>query len=179
MTARAASFPALPAFLAALLALACAGGCARLSVAHLDAKPFASGKAETVTTKYWRFSFDSCLAGDAYSLRGRATPVTAALPAWADRLEQLTIIAYLRDNAGHVLASAAASSPGMPLGPETSVPFAFQLHTTSSMPPGGLAVSFGYKAVYGSSSVRKSLPGRRTSPAGTQVFAGESALLKD
>jgi len=179
MTARAVPSPAKLAFLAALLTILCAGGCARLSVAHLDAKPFASGKTETVTSKYWRFTFDSFLTGENYSLRGRATPVPAVLPAWADRLEELTITAYLRDAAGNVLASAAKAYRGMPLGPDTAVPFAFQLRCRAAMPPGGLAVSFGYKAVYGSSTARQTLPGHQaTPPAGTEVFTGEDALLK-
>jgi len=165
------------AALAAWLVLALGCGCAKLSVSHLDSKPFAAGTTETVSTKYWRFAFSSFLKGDAYGLRGRATPVPAALPPWADSLEELTITAYLRDAAGNVLASAAKSYRGMPLGPDTAVPFAFLLFPKGALPPGGMAVSFGYKAVYGSSTARQTLPGHGQPPAGTAVFAGEGALL--
>lgn len=128
--------------------------------------------------KYWRFAYTAGIDGNAYTLRGRATPVATALPPWADRLEELTITAYLRDASGNVLASAAKTYRGMPLRPDAAVPFAFSLSPEGATPTGGLAVSFGYKAVYGSSKARAALPGTGPPPAGTVFFAGEGALLK-
>jgi hypothetical protein len=153
-------------------------GCARLSVSHLEARPFAPGGDAVVTMKYWRFAFAARLDGEAYCLRGRATPVPAALPVWADRLEEISVTAYLRDADGTVLASAAKTYRGMALGPDAAIPFDFRLIPDSAAPPGGLSVSFGYQAVYGSSAARQTLPGTGPPPAGTLFFAGEGALLR-
>jgi hypothetical protein len=167
--------------LAAILLLMAVGlgpGCARISVAHLEAKPWRVGTAETVTMKYWSFAYAACLTGEAYGLRGVARPVPTALPAWADRLEELTITAYLRDAAGTVVAQADKTYRGMALTPGTAVPFSFDLTPDPVDAAGDLSVSFGYKALYGSSKARAALPASGPPPAGTVFFASEGGILR-
>ena len=65
----------------------------------------------------------------------------------------------------------------MALSPEAVVPFAFRLRPEDTARPGGSTVSFGYKAVFGSSTARKTLPGVAAPPPGSVFFAGEGALL--
>lgn len=168
----------LLAALLVLLAIGLGPGCTRISVAHLEARPWRVGSTETVTMKYWRFSYTACLNGEAYGLRGLATPVPAVLPPWADRLEELTITAFLRDASGTVVAQADKTYRGMPLGPEAAVPFAFDLKPDPVEAAGDLAVSFGYKALYGSSKARAALPASGPPPAGTVFFASEGAIMR-
>lgn len=164
-----------------LLLLAVVGpglGCSKMSVAQLEARPWRAGTAEVLTMKYWRFTYSTVLTGETYGLRGQATPVSALLPPWADRLEELTVTAYLRDASGTVLARAEKTFPGMKLGPDTAVPFAFDLIPDGAVSIDDLAVSFGYKALYGSSSARSALPAAGQAPAGTVFFAGEGAYTR-
>ncbi len=161
----------------ALCALCLLGGCARLSVSHLDARPWKAGASGEVTMKFWRFEFTSVLAGEAYGVRGRAVPLTGGLPPWADRLEELTLTAYLRDASGNVLASASKTYKNIPLTPDTAMPFEFKLTPTAES-PAGYAVSFGYKAMYVSSKARAALSKDNRLPEAAVFFAGEGALLK-
>jgi hypothetical protein len=161
-----------------LAAIALGPGCTRISVAHLEARPWRAGSAEVVTMKYWRFAYTACLNREAYGLRGLATPVPAVRPPWADRLEELTITAFLRDASGTVVARADKTYRGMSLGPETAVPFSFDLRPDPVDASGDLAVSFGYKALYGSSKARAALPASGPPPAGTVFFASEGAIMR-
>ncbi|MGD9609132.1 MAG: hypothetical protein AB7U59_06970 [Desulfovibrionaceae bacterium] len=167
----------LPLLFVAALGLAGAG-CTRISVAHLEAKPWRAGLAETVITKYWRFAYTAYLSGEAYGLRGMATPVPAVLPSWADRLEELTITVFLRDASGNVVAQADKTYRGMPLRPDAAMPFSFELHPDPVAAAGDLSVSFGYKALYGSSKARAALPAAGQPPAGTVFFASEGAITR-
>lgn len=166
--------PAL-ALLAAALGFV---GCSRMSVAQLEARPWRAGTAEVMTMKYWRFTYTTVLTGEAYGLRGQATPVPAVLPPWADRIEELTITAYLRDASGTVLARAEKTYPGLKLDAAAAVPFAFNLVPDGAVSIDDLAVSFGYKALYGSSSARNALPAQGQAPAGTVFFASEGAYTR-
>jgi hypothetical protein len=177
MTPRRTRIPGRLTALVALAVLCLGAGCARLSVSHLDPRPLVVGGTGTETMKYFGFTYVVVLDSGAYGLRGRATPVPAALPAWADRLEELTITAYLSDPSGRVLAQAEKTYPGMALAPGATMPFSFRLLPDEGLLPGSLAVSFGYKAVFGSSAARQTLPGLGPPPAGTVFFAGEGALL--
>ena len=147
-------------------------------MSHLEARPLAVAAPTSRAMKFWRFEFSGIrLKGDAYSLRGRAIPVRDDLPPWVDRLEELTLTAYLRDPAGNVLASAEKRYRGMPLGDGAVVPFEFLLAPAGDA-AGGYAVSFGYKATYGSQKARMALSASGPPPAGAVFFAGEGAVLK-
>lgn len=162
---------------ALVVAVVCLAACASLSVSHLESRPLGTGTSASIAMKFWRFDFTGTPSGSDFVVRGRAHPVTVDLPPWADRVEELTLTAYLRDPAGTVLASAQKSYSPMPLTQKTVVSFEFVLSPAGSA-PGDYAVSFGYKAVYGSSKVRSALGVKGPSPAGAVFFAGEGALLK-
>lgn len=168
--------PRRPALLLALLCLL-GSGCARLSVSHLETRPLIMGSSGTLTMKYFAFAYAASLDDEAYALRGHATARPNALPAWADRLEELTITVYLSDAHGQVVARAEKTYPGMRLTPDAVIPFSFRLLPETGLAPGALSVSFGYKAVFGSSTARQSLPGLAPPPPGAAFFAGEGAVL--
>jgi len=171
----AAARPAAAVLAACLAVLA---GCASLSVSHLESRPLAMAAPTTLGMKFWRFEFTGArLKNGDYGLRGRAMPVTDDLPPWVDRLEELTLTAYLRDPAGNVLASAEKRYKGLVLGDGAAVPFEFALSPAGDA-AGGYAVSFGYKAVYGSQKARAALSANGPPPAGAVFFAGEGAVLK-
>jgi len=168
-----------PRVLAAMiLAVAMLTGCSSLSVSHLESRPVIATAPTSITMKFWRFEFTGALSGDAYVIHGRATPITSSLPPWVDRLEELTLTAYLRDPAGNVLASAEKTFKAVPLGPDAVVPFAFTL-APADQAAGNYGISFGYKALYGSSSARNALGASVPPPAGSVFFAGEGAVLKE
>lgn len=152
-------------------------GCASLSVSHLESRPFPAATTTTLAMKFWSFEFTGRVSGTTYAIRGRATPVTTDLPPWVDRLETLTLTAYLRDGAGNVLASSERNYKGLPLTEGAAVPFEFKLAPTGDVPV-GCAVSFGYKAVFGSGKARSALGASGPPPAGSVFFAGEGAVLK-
>ncbi len=155
-----------------------AAACSSLSVSHLPSRPLVAGPPTEVAMKFWRFDFTGMLSGDAYVIRGRATPVTTDLPPWVDRVEELTFAAYLRDPAGKVLATAEKPFPAMAVTPDAAVPFEFVLSPAGAA-AGNYAVSFGYKAVYGSGTARSALGAKGPAPAGSVFFAGEGALRKN
>jgi len=162
---------------AIVLAAMCLAGCARLSVSHLEARPVATVAPTALDMKFWRFEFTGTRQGKNVVLHGRTSPVMEHLPPWVDRLEELTLTAYLRDTDGNVLASAEKRYKGMALGADAAIPFEFILRPDGAS-SGSAAVSFGYKAVYGSQTARKTLAVTGPSPASAVFFAGEGAVLK-
>jgi hypothetical protein len=167
----------LAAVAVAVFALALIAGCASMTVSHLESRPVNAGPPTTLAMQFWRFEFAGVRSGGAYRIRGRATPVTDDLPPWVDRLESLTLTAYLRDPAGHVLASSEKTYKGMALTPGAAIPFECTL-SPAGQAAGDYGISFGYKAVYGSSKVRAALDAKGPPPAGAVFFAGEGAVLK-
>ncbi len=160
-----------------VFALFLVSGCSSLSVSHLESRPLATAAPATVSMKFWRFEFSGAAERGGYAVRGRATPVTTDLPPWVDRLEELTLFVYLRDAAGNVLASGERHFGGMALGPGAVIPFECHLAPDAAA-PGGYAVSFGYKAAYGSQTARTALAAKGPPPAGAVFFAGEGAVRK-
>ncbi|MHC1790407.1 hypothetical protein [Solidesulfovibrio sp.] len=155
-----------------------AAGCARTTVSHLDSRPAAASAPTTLPMKFFRFEFTGKAAGDGYVIRGRATPVADDLPPWVDRLENLTLAAYLRDPAGTVLSTCEKHYKGMALGNGAVVPFEFLLSPAGDA-AGNYAVSFGYKAEFGSQKARDAVAPSGPPPAGAVFFAGEGALVKE
>jgi len=167
----------LAAVALAVFALTLVTGCASLSVSHLESRPFVAGPPTTLSMKFWHFEFTGSLSGASYVIRGRATPVTGDLPPWVDRLEELTLTAYLRDPAGNVLATSEKTYKAMPLAPDAAVPFEFSL-APAGQAAGGYGISFGYKALYGSAKARAALDAKGPPPAGSVFFVGEGAVLR-
>ncbi|MFP5258173.1 MAG: hypothetical protein ACLGQH_04040 [Acidobacteriota bacterium] len=161
----------------AILALGLLAGCASTSVSHLESRPVVAATPAALTMQFFRFEFTGKPAGDGYVVRGRAVPVPDALPPWVDRLDELTLAAYLRDPAGTVLATSEKRYKGMPLGDGAAIPFEFVLAPAGTA-AGNYAVSFGYKAAFGSQKARNAVSASGPAPAGTVFFASEGALVK-
>jgi len=160
-----------------ILALGLFPGCARTSVSHLDSRPVVAAAPATLPMQFFRFEFTGKPVPNGYVVRGRAVPVPDDLPPWADRLEEITLAAYLRDPAGTVLSTSEKSYKGMPLGDGAAVPFEFVLSPAGEA-AGNYAISFGYKAVFGSQKARNAVSASGPPPAGTVFFASEGALVK-
>lgn len=161
----------------AILAMGLLAACARTSVSHLDSRPVVAATPATLPMQFFRFEFTGQAVGDGYVVRGRATPVRDDLPPWVDRLEELTLAAYLRAPDGTVLSTSERHYKGMPLGDSAVLPFEFVLSPAGDA-AGNYAVSFGYKAVFGSQKARSAVAPSGPPPAGTVFFAGEGALVK-
>jgi hypothetical protein len=150
-------------------------GCARTTVSHLESRPAATAAPASLAMKYFRFEFTGKPTDAGYVVRGRAMPVADDLPPWCDRLEELTLAAYLRDPSGTVLSTAEKRYPGMDLGNGAAVPFEFVLSPEGDA-PGNYGISFGYKAVFGSKAARGAVAPGGPPPAGAVFFAGEGAV---
>lgn len=150
-------------------------GCARTTVSHLESRPAVTAAPASLAMKYFRFEFTGKPSDAGYVLRGRAVPVPDDLPPWCDRLEELTLSAYLRDPSGTVLSTAEKRYPGMNLGDGAAVPFEFTLSPEGDA-PGNYGISFGYKAVFGSKAARSAVSPGGPPPAGAVFFAGEGAV---
>jgi hypothetical protein len=162
-------------WVAAMLVFGVLTGCARTTVSHLDSRPVVAAAPTTLAMQYFRFEFTGKPSGDGYRIRGRAVPVADALPPWVDRLEELTLAAYLRDPAGTVLSSSEKPYKGMALGEGAAIPFEFDLSPAGDA-AGNYAISFGYKAVFGSQKARNAVAPKGPPPAGAVFFAGEGAV---
>ena len=153
-------------------------GCASTaSVSARASRPVVAATPAVLTMQFFRFEFTGKPVGDGYVVRGRAVPVIDALPPWVDRLDELTLAAYLRDPAGTVLATSEKPYKGMALGDGAAVPFEFVLAPAGDA-AGNYAVSFGYKAAFGSQKARNAVSASGPAPAGTVFFASEGALVK-
>ena len=165
------------ALVLAVLALGVLSGCARTSVSHLDSRPVVAAAPASLPMQFFRFDFTGKPVANGYVVRGRAVPVPEALPPLVDRLEELTLAAYLRDPAGTVLSTCEKSYKGMPLGDGAAIPFEFVLSPAGDA-AGNYAISFGYKAVFGSQKARRAVAATGPPPAGTVFFASEGALIR-
>ncbi|WP_043637890.1 hypothetical protein [Desulfovibrio sp. TomC] len=168
-------FGGRPLLVLAVLALGLLAGCARTTVSHLESRPVVAATPTTLPMKYFRFEFTGKPAGDGYRIQGRAVPVSDDLPPWVDRLEELTLAAYLRSPAGEVIAESEKPYKGMALGQGAAVPFEFDLSPAGDA-AGNYAVSFGYKAIFGSQKARNAVAPKGPPPAGAVFFAGEGAV---
>ncbi len=137
--------------------------CSSLSVSHLPSRPLVAGPPTEVAMKFWRFDFTGALSGEAYVIRGRATPVTTELPPWVDRVEELTFPAYCATRPARSWPRPKSRS-GHGGHADAAVPFEFVLSPAGAA-AGNYAVSFGYKAVYGSGTARSAW-GQGPAPAG-------------
>lgn len=159
----------------AVLVVGLLAGCARTTVLHLESRPVVAVAPTTLAMKYFRFEFTGKPAGEGYLVHGRAVPIVDALPPWVDRLEDLTLAAYLRNPAGEVIATSEKPYKGMALGQGAVVPFEFDLSPAGDA-AGNYAISFGYKAIFGSQKARNAVASTGPPPAGAVFFAGEGAV---
>ncbi|QLA17462.1 hypothetical protein [Desulfolutivibrio sulfoxidireducens] len=155
-----------------------ASGCAELTARHLDSRNWNPAAEQTLTMRHWRFAFASVPTRESYGVKGAATVLADTLPSWVDRVQELTLTAYLRDAAGTVLATDHKTYLPMNLSDAANVSFDFFLAPASNRPDTSLSVSFGYRAVFTSSSAARAAAGGKL-PAQFVFFAGEAALVRE
>jgi len=162
--------PLVLALLAALLLAACS----TLTVRHLARAPWSVAPGQSLTMKYWRFTYDVAQLPGQYGITGRALP-TVEVPDWVAFASELWFEAYLCDAEGQVLARDSRIFQARPLDRESGVEFEFIL---KPFPPQGrdakLFVTFGYSMNAADGSARDQ---SGTAPARV-FFASESALSR-
>jgi len=155
-----------------------AGGCATLHTGHLRHNPWSEGKQQ-IATKFFRFEYQGVPLTEQYGVKGQAYPLKENLPAWADAVESLSIVVYLSDEQGNVLAKDQKSYLPTRLG-ESGIPFDFFLKCKTA-PGQKVFVSFGYRSMFVASRPAKTNPGQagEGNSSGQYVFfASEGATLK-
>ena len=147
--------------------------CAHLSVVHLDKKPWTLGQQDTLTMRYWEFSYTSRLEDNKLVVTGTAVPVTGAIPEWATWIQDLWMQIYLSDDQSRVLAKDLRLYLPTRLDLENGVPFEFHLAPQSLGSSGPLYVSFGYRMEL--TAEKNTLGTRSTSEV---FFASQGALFQ-
>lgn len=138
--------PLFPLCLALCAALLCAG-CSKATVRHLDRQPWLVDEDRSLTMRFWRFDYRAAHVHQHFAISGRAWPAADRLPAWAERLDELWLAAYLSDAQGRVIAQdIQVMDPGR-LTPSSPTVFAFSLTPEDLGRSGPLYVSFGYRMV--------------------------------
>ena len=147
--------------------------CAHLSVIHLDKKPWALGQEDSLTMRFWEFSYTSRLQNNKLVVSGTARPVQGSIPPWATWIQDLWLQIYLSDDQSKVLAKDLRLYLPMALDHTHGVPFEFHLMPEALGSSGPLYVSFGYRMELTPGRTRQTSPGE--SP---QVFfASQGALF--
>lgn len=165
--------------LLAILAVVCVvAGCAELTARHLDSRHWNPQARQTLDMRHWRFDFISVPTRDSYGVKGTATALADTLPAWVDRVQELTLTAYLRDAAGTVLAQDEKTYLPMSLADAKAVSFDFFLVPRMKRPDTSLSVSFGYRTVFTSTAAVRAAAGGNL-PSQFVFFAGEAALVRE
>jgi len=135
-----------PRLLAALVAICLfAAACAHLSVVHLDKKPWTLGKPETLSMRYWEFSYTSRLVDNKLIVTGTAKPVAGSIPEWATWIQDLWMQVYLSDGQSKVLAKDLRLYLPTDLDKENGVPIEFHLTPEALGASGPIYISFGYR----------------------------------
>lgn len=155
-----------------------AAGCAELTARHLDSRHWNPQAQQTLDMRHWRFVFASVPTRDSYGVKGTASPLVDTLPAWVDRVQELTLTAYLRDVDGNVLAQDEKTYLPMSLADAKAVAFDFFLAPRGNRPDTSLSVSFGYRAVFTSTAAVRAASGGNL-PSQFVFFAGEAALVRE
>ena len=165
--------------LLALCALAVfASGCAKLTAAHLQRKTWEAGVPEKIYGKFMHFDYAAVPLTNEFGVKGTAWPIKENIPPWADTVQDLSIIAYLCDEKGNVLAKAQKTYPSQKL---TAAGLAFDLTLKPKPVPGGqLFISFGYHGMFVASKPPTAGGQGSGNLAGQYVFfASEGAVLKN
>lgn len=163
---------------AIVAAVLLASGCAELTARHLDARNWNPRSEQTLEMRHWRFVFASVPTRESYGVKGAATARAETLPSWVDRVQELTLTAYLRDADGNVLAMDQKTYLPMSLADAQNVLFDFFLAPKANRPDTSLSVSFGYRAVFTSTAAVRAASGGNL-PSQFVFFAGEAALVRE
>jgi len=166
------------ALLAILAVMFFVAGCAELTARHLDSRHWDPQAQQALDMRHWRFVFASVPTRDSYGVKGTASPLVDTLPAWVDRVQELTLTAYLRDVDGNVLAQDEKTYLPMSLADAKAVAFDFFLAPTAKRPDTSLSISFGYRAVFTSTAAVRAASGGNL-PSQFVFFVGEAALVRE
>ncbi|NJB68243.1 hypothetical protein GGQ74_001916 [Desulfobaculum xiamenense] len=167
------------AWIAALVVLAAiVTGCSHMSVKHLKRQPWVLEAGQSLPMKFWRFDYAVVPLTDRFGVRGRAYPVTDAVPGWAEWVGDLWLAAYLSDRDGNVIAKDLRVYLPRSLDRAEGVEFEFILRPDKLETRDDLFITFGYRMKLTSErygDVDKS-PGDDT--GGEVFFASEGALTR-
>lgn len=147
--------------------------CAHLSVVHLDKKPWTVGQNDSLTMRYWTFSYTSRMEDNKIIVSGTARPVKDAVPEWAIWIQDLWLQVYLSDGQSRVLAKDLRLYLPTELDHAQGIPFEFHLQPEALGSSGPLHISFGYRMELASE--------RRTAASQAQpriFFASQGALFQ-
>jgi len=155
-----------------------ASGCnAKLSAAHLQLKPWADGGDQKLYAKFMHFDFQTQPHETGFEVKGTAWPIKENIPVWADKVDNLSISAYLSDEHGNVLATSTKNYPEQKI-TASGFPFDFILKQTPR-PSGGFFVSFGYGGMFTASKPPAAGGQGSGNISGNYVFyMSEQAALK-
>lgn len=153
------------------MCLALLAGCGKQTVAHLARAQLQTDTPQTVSMQYLRFTYRVVPLRESIGVRGQASPLPGALPAWARWYEQLTVMVYLSDASGRVLDTAEYDYLPRAVGDEGAIPFEtrFYLDPEDQAP---LYVSFGYRMVATEHEPRED----GADDGGRSLIVGEGAL---
>ncbi|WMW66579.1 hypothetical protein [Nitratidesulfovibrio liaohensis] len=144
--AQPAGFRILAALAVLLMCTALLAGCGKKTVGHLARAQLQPDTPQTVSMQYLRFTYRVVPLRESVGVRGQASLVPGALPAWATWYEQLTVMVYLSDASGRVLDAAEYDYLPRAVGDEGSLPFETRFYLDPD-DQGPLYVSFGYRMV--------------------------------
>lgn len=164
--------PRQTAIAALLLVMIGACGCAHQSVRHMPRKPWMVRESQSLTTRFWRFDYESAPLGGKYGVYGAAYPERDDIPDWATWIEELWLAAYLSDSLGRVIAKDLRVYVPKPLDARTGVSFEFIL-TPEELGQGSLYVTFGYRMMLSDGADRAEPPSEPR-----VFFASEGALTR-
>jgi len=157
------------------LALALGAGCSRLSASHLRQQPVQAQQEQHVEGRFFRFDYTVREVPTGLEVHGRAVPLAGALPAWADSVDSLSIIAYLCDADGAVLETAQTGLSPQTL-PAEGLPFSLVFKRQDGV---ASHLAFGYRCMF----VPSRPPAAPASGSGSMIagqyvfFASEQAAL--
>jgi len=152
----------------------CAGllaGCGKQTVGHLARTQLQPDTPQTVSMQYLRFTYRVVPLRESVGVRGQASLVPGALPAWARWYEQLTVMVYLSDASGRVLDAEEYDYLPRAVGDEDALPFETRFYLDPD-DQGPLYVSFGYRMV----ATEHAPNTDGTDDGGRSLIVGEGAL---
>lgn len=120
--------------------------CSTMSVSHYDRNLWLENTPQTLTMRFWQFSYEGHSVQKGLGIRAVASPQPERLPDWARWYDQLIFTAYLSDTTGTVLAQSQTELLPRPISvssdPAGNIPVEFFLPAIDH--DGPLFVTFGY-----------------------------------
>lgn len=162
----------------ACLLLAClAAACAQhQSVRHLERHPWAVNQPDSLSLKFWRFTYAVKPANGGFSVEGLAYPLMDGLPVWATYASELWLAAYVCDAQGHVVTDDVRVIASQPIAAGQGIPFQFSL-TPRALSAGKLSITFGYRMTLTDAPAAAAATPEPGAPPRV-FFASESALTR-